>query len=438
MNGKIKRRLDGDYVRLHEAVSDSVYLRGDRVEPQSLTDYVSPHQVSLLHLSDIHAANNRNNVSLNKMVALLAGSDAASSINDVAGINTGDLTIRSSSYYSQYNNLISIMENWNNTSAGQVKPILFVKGNHDAYNSASHNEGTANTNMLFKVNDAASVTYGKVNGANKGYWYKDFAHHGVKLRVIGLDEYQYSLGVPADTSGNSNRYSKVYSQEQMEWLVATLLSTPSDYYIVMCHHQPLYSEHPAGVLNDFVHHGIVGQEYQSGSTFTYTMFTYREGNIDLPARVVDAYLHKRKVTFTITPNGVEGSTLTFTADFQDAHPATFACHINGHVHGEYCEYHPDFPEQLCLTIACSGPTSATYSDVEIYSDSYVINRVTIDADRNVVRLQRIGADTLKSQSWVNQDGSARKAIEFAIPSVGEYSLKNYYTKAEIDALLANL
>ena len=418
MNGKIKRKIDGDYVRLHEAVSDSVYLRGDRVESQTLTDFVSPHQISLLHLSDIHASNDTNNASLNKMVALLAGSDEDSSSNDVAGINTGDLTMRSSSYYSQYNNLISIMENWNNTSAGQVKPILFVKGNHDAYNSASHNEGTANTSMLFKVNDAASVTYGQVNGANKGYWYKDFAHHGVKLRIIGLDEYQYSVGVPADSSGNSNRYSKVYSQAQMEWLVATLLSTPSDYYIIMAHHQPLYAEHPAGVLNDFVHHGIVGQEYQSGSTFTYTMFTYREGNIDLPARVVDAYLHKRNVTFTISPNGVEGSTLTFTADFRDATPATFACHINGHVHGEYCEYHPDYPEQLCLTIACSGPTSATYSDVTIADwNTYVINRVTIDADRNVVRLQRIGADTLKSQSWVYQDGSARKAIEFPIKPV---------------------
>lgn len=418
MNGKIKRKIDGNYVRLHEAVSDSVYLRGDRVESQTLTDFVSPHQISLLHLSDIHASNDTNNASLNKMVALLAGSDEDSSSNDVAGINTGDLTMRSSSYYSQYDKLIGIMANWNNTATGQTKPILFIKGNHDAYNSASHNEATANTNLLFAVNDDAGVTYGQESGNNKGYWYKDFNHHGVKLRIIGLDEYQYSVGVPADSSGNSNRYSKVYSQAQMEWLVATLLSTPSDYYIIMAHHQPLYAEHPAGVLNDFVHHGIVGQEYQSGSTFTYTMFTYREGNIDLPARVVDAYLYKRNVTFTISPNGVEGSTLTFTADFRDATPATFACHINGHVHGEYCEYHPDYPEQLCLTIACSGPTSATYSDVTIADwNTYVINRVTIDADRNVVRLQRIGADTLKSQSWVYQDGSARKAIEFPIKPV---------------------
>ena len=47
----------------------------------------------------------------------------------------------------------------------------------------------------------------------------------------------------------------------------------------------------------------------------------------------------------------------------------------------------------------------------------LLNRVTIFANRNVVRVERIGASELKNESWIIQDSSSRKVIEFPIPRV---------------------
>ena len=313
------------------------------------------------------------------------------------------------------------MTDWNKLHPD--RPFLLLKGNHDSHDTyLGTDERACNEAMLMPVNDGF-VEWGPTNA---GYWSKDVDHDGVKLRIIALDEYQHSVAVPEwePGDGDSPEYSKVYSNEQMVWLVKTLMSTPSDYYIIMCHHQPPYAEHPVDVVNDFVHHGIYGAMVDSTHVYTNTMFTYREGNIDLPARIVDAYLHRRAAVFEDWPNSVPGAELKFKADFSECEPATFAAHLCGHVHGDYCEYHPDFPEQLCLTVGASSPTISSWYDdlvrstVASDSSSYLLNRVTIDADRNVVRVDRLGASQLNTAlTWIMQDGSSRTSIEFAIPPV---------------------
>lgn len=423
MDGKIRRKIEADgSVRLHEAVSDSVYMRGEGLEARTLTEFAKPHRISLLHMSDNH----NSTLGIGVMSALLASANN----DDVLGINTGDVE----GYSSVSTTLEASLSAMAIHNAGHAtKPILLVKGNHDARDTTSgtdaNRESTA-TGYITSVNGNA-VTYGKVGSTNKGYWYKDVTHNGVKLRLIALDEYQYSVALPENGSNDSNRYSKVYSTDQVEWLEAVLKSTPSDAYIIMAHHQPLYSEHPTEVLNDFVHHGMNGVSgvYPAGGTthtYTNTMFTYLDGNIDLPARIIDAYIHKKALNYTCV-NGKAGTTLTVDVDFKDCTPAKFACHINGHVHGDYCEYHPEFPEQLCLTIGTDSPSISTwYDDLERANASddernHIINRVTIDADRNVVVVERHGAHTLwtynDSKQWIYHDGSARKSIEFPIKKV---------------------
>lgn len=432
MEGKIKRKIEADgSVRLHEAVSDSVYMRGEGLEARTLTEFARPHRISLLHMSDNH----NSTAGIGVMSALLASANN----DDVLGVNTGDVE----GYSSVSTTLEASLSAMATHNAGHVtRPILLVKGNHDARDTTSgtgtNRESTA-TGYITRVNGNA-VTYGKVDSTNKGYWYKDVTHNGVKLRLIALDEYQYSVALPENGSNDSNRYSKVYSTDQVEWLEAVLKSTPSDTYIIMAHHQPLYSEHPTEVLNDFVHHGINGASAGSGHTYTNSMYTYREGNINLPARIVDAYIHKKRVAFTCV-NGVPDTPLSVDVDFRDCAPAKFACHINGHVHGDYCEYHPEFPEQLCLTIGTDSPTISTWYDDLSRSESgegHVINRVTIDADRDVVKVERIGASVLDTdKTWLIQDGSARKSIEFPIKAVevepeGVLRLKEAFAALDLD------
>lgn len=435
MKGKIQRHLiDAQTARMHEAVSDSVYVRGTRIAnegtlTQVLDDMATRHQLSFLHLSDNHGSL----YGLNKMVALLGGD------TDSFGINTGDITAYSS--VNNYAPVIKVMTDWN--AACNNKPILLLKGNHDTWDiSAFRMQEKLCTSTLLKPVNNGFVVWGDPNSNNGswsdsiigGYFYKDIVKNGVKLRLIALDEYQHSVGDPRTDS--LYYYTKVYSQAQVNWLINLLRSTPSDYYIIMAHHQPLYEYHPTNVLNDFVHHGINGSNPDSSHTYTNRMFTYKAGNLDMAARIVDAYQHKRLLSLSGYPSGVDGVTININADFRNCVPAKFACHINGHVHGDYCEYHPYFPQQLCLTIGTDSPTISNWYDDLVRSsgntNNHAINRVTIDADRDVVIVERIGADTLNtSLNWITQDGSARKWIEFKIPATME---KDYYTKSEIDAL----
>lgn len=438
MKGKIQRHLiDSQTARMHEAVSDSVYVRGTEVANEGtltevldeLASSLQNHKLSLLHLSDNHGSL----YGLNKMVALLGAGD------DALGINTGDITSYSS--INNYAPVIKVMTDWN--AACNNKPILLLKGNHDTWDiSAFRMQEKLCTSTLLKPVNNGFVMWGDPNSNNGswsdsiigGYFYKDIVKNGVKLRLIALDEYQHSVGDPRTDS--LYYYTKVYSQAQVDWLINLLRSTPSDYYIIMAHHQPLYEYHPTNVLNDFVHHGINGSNPDSSHTYTNRMYTYKAGNLDMAARIVDAYQHKRLLSLSGYPSGVDGVTININADFRSCTPAKFACHIDGHVHGDYCEYHPFYPEQLCLTIGTDSPTISSWYDDLVRSsgnsNNHAINRVTIDADRDVVIVERIGADTLNtSLDWITQDGSARKRIEFKIPLTME---KDYYTKAEIDLM----
>ena len=400
-------------VTLLMACSDDAPIGSSSITYESTS--VDGH-VSLLHISDVHGAAGGYVVINNNVMPYS---------DDVAIINTGDLEFyHEESHYT--NSIAWMVEHWNISHPD--RPYLLLKGNHDAVDikfpgensntTGSEHEANA-TNYLLKAVQRDLVVWGDENGPG-GYWYKDITHNGVKLRIIGTDEYQHSMGVPAPLDGEdpSMRYSKIYSPAQIDWLENLLKNTPSDYYIVMCHHAPLYKFHPPEVLNDFVHHGIVGQfdssfqKYYSGS-----MSFYRDGNIDLMARIIDAYQHRRHLSFTCV-NGVAGSSLAVDVDFSGVDPATFACHLCGHTHRDYCEYHPSFPSQLCLTVGTCSPIQSPSAedlvrDTEGVS-SYLLNRVTIDAKRNVVVVERFGASELKNESWIVQDGSSRKRIEFAI------------------------
>ena len=403
-------------VTLLVACSDDVSIGSSSITYESTS---VDGQVSLLHISDVHGATGGYVVINNNVMPYS---------DDVAIINTGDLEFyHEESHYT--NSIAWMVEHWNVSHSD--RPYLLLKGNHDAIDikfpgensntTGSEHEANA-TNYLLKAVQRDLVVWGDENGPG-GYWYKDITHNGVKLRIIGTDEYQHSMGVPAPLDGEdpSMKYSKVFSPKQVEWVEATLKSTPSDYYIIMCHHQPLYKVHPAEVLNDFVHHGING-EYDSGGVRKYwsSMSFYRDGNIDLMARIVDAYLHRRHASFTCV-NGVAGSSLAVDVDFTGCEPATFACHLNGHTHRDFCEYHPDFPEQLCLTVGCNSPIISSEREDLVRTregeGSYLLNRVTIDANRKVVIVERIGANELKNESWIVQDGSSRKRIEFPIKHV---------------------
>lgn len=466
MKAKIQRRMiDNDTVRLHEAVSDSVYVRGVKAATREvgsigkgdipagkLTEVIdsitTARRLSLLHISDNH---HKNNDAITAAYGITKLKDVLGSAeNDCSlAIHTGDMGSTAAPYAQNVllTKMIGALSDWNVNNPD--KPILMVKGNHDVVDSAKVHSGakdgggymadtepalleTISTDEFCRKVQAGLVTWGadqpvtweddSTTTEHVGYWYKDVVHAGVKLRIIGLDEYQRTVGVPSGSS-----YKKVYSQAQIDWLIATLKTTPSDAYIILAHHQPVYDYHPENIVNDFTHHGVYGEEYYTGVVYDGSMFTYGV-ELDVTVLIIDAYQHKRLWTDGAYPSGAAGKMLNIVADFRDCKPAKFACHISGHVHGDFCEYVPGYPHQLSLTVMSDNPRAGRY--YESYSDvvrstaagnkgRYAFNKITIDADRDVVVVERIGASELKSGTKYNQDGSARTCIEFAIPQVTE-------------------
>ena len=186
MKAKIQRHMiDNETVRLHEAVSDSVYVRGVKAATREvgsigkgdipagkLTEVIdsitTARRLSLLHLSDNHGSL----IGLRKIVELLENKEAC------IGIDTGDLT--SYSNISNYAPVIKVMTDWNAQCDGH--PLLVLKGNHDAWDISTFRmqEKLCTATLLKPVNDGF-VKWGDPHADNGawsddivgGYFYKD-------------------------------------------------------------------------------------------------------------------------------------------------------------------------------------------------------------------------------------------------------------------------
>ena len=481
--GKIQRVIVDGKVRLHEAVSDSVYVRGTETASEgTLTEVLdelaestpTPRRVSLLHISDNHHKNTLD-ISYAWGVAKLKDVLINDTLNEIAlALHTGDMgsLVAPISSNVVLEKMVASLSSWN--AQHPNKPILLVKGNHDATDSVYYEYNTSRyadanrgelevestkhysraingdgANSLVEWGEDQQVTWAdsSVTTEKMGYWYKDVEQSGVKFRIIAVDEYQTTVG-----SNNTSMYHKIYSQAQIDWLIDTLKSTPSDAYIILAHHQAVYDYHPENVVNNFTHHGIYNEVYytdpKTGATKVYDGSLYTYGvEVDVTVNIIDAYQHHRRWTNAAYPSGAQGVTLDIDADFRDTVPAKFAFHIGGHTHGDFCEFVPGYPLQLSLIVMSDNPRTES-SGYEPYSDvvrvatagnvaSYAFNKVTIDADRDVVRVERIGANTLKTASNIYDDGTKRTFIEFPIRTAIDEE-RDYYTKDEIDALLEAL
>lgn len=284
------------------------------------------------------------------------------------GITTGDLTIVTpldsgfADTYGKYAPLSRV-------------PILATIGNHEV---------TGNTEtlaLLNSINDSdtlfiqpyPSMYDSKGNGA---YYYKDFTntYSGFKFRVIVLNDYEmprivaggkwetidydgtlstydnshtysagdkcnldgYSYKALTSTVGNTPNRTYIYnitgryiSQEQADWLVATLNNTPSDYKIIVCSHMALDA--------------IVDSNNKFTSSKAYNATSYAQNGFIL-TDILNAFINKTTLqqtyslkeptSSTTTGNTIAGYDVEIDADFSQA-VAVFYCSISGHSHTDF-------------------------------------------------------------------------------------------------------
>ena len=303
-----------------------------------------PDTVSFLHFSDSHAQTGAIN-------AAIAMADSDPEVDFI--IHTGDLGRASE----------------NAMKKACTKPKLVVWGNHDTYDTYSRSVLDAAASIREIIDDGA-VTYGAENAS---YWHKDVTSTlGHKVRIFGFDEY-------ANATSTSTIYSRGYTQEQMDWFINLLKSTPADYYIVLAHHKAPEQE-PSRNEGPFIASNYTGDS---------TTELLSDSLADMFPEIIDKYTNGEAINKTY--GGV-----TVNTDFSEVTPATFLCHLCGHRHADVCEPLVKYPKQLMLMVSSSDKAVSNGGDVAFTDCDYCFNKVTLCLNIGQVVVERIGA---KERKW---------------------------------------
>ena len=223
------------------------------------------------------------------------------------------------------------------------------------------------------------------NTTTKTWYYTDVA--GKNLRLISINLYQ---------DGGSHRYRTHFTSEQLDWLCATLLSTPANYAIVIVYHAPQTT--PVKT----VEYDTFWQEVRKSANLA----TYSDVDGDPIADIVDAFIGRTAILKAYTQTG-NPSSVSVSADFSSANEnAEFVCYLSGHTHQDGVYYVPNREHlQLMLCITCATPVfgGANYKYLadcadlvrNTYDESMdAINVYGIDTRAKVVKIARVGADTV--------------------------------------------
>lgn len=290
--------------------------------------------LSFLHISDTHTY--WNNVS--RFAQFL---EAHKSLK--FGICTGDLINKPDESF----------DGWFDATAKTEKKVYICVGNHDVAN------GTTNAQVFDKF---IKPNLGKWElGINKPYYYFDDVDS--KIRSIVLYEFE-----------NINlRQSRYYSQEQIDWICDLLLTTPSDYAVMVFQHQPMHNCVDIG--STFYTHDV--------SNTTYTTY----GNEEPLPYIIQCWMDG------VLANKTFNNSHTVNVNFATRGKGEFIAYFNGHEHYDMIGKLAKYPQQLNITIDCCW-IDPLWTDLHREEDKVsqdLMNAISIHRGTKSLNIVRIGA-----------------------------------------------
>lgn len=354
----------------NKEITDGIYAACRWHQPSA-----SAKQFCILMGTDIHA----DAVRLGNMVEYLNKIDAIDAgicLGDIAGNTWAD----DATYYTEQ---ISKTE----------KPFLTVIGNHDA--GAGNTVTTSYTNIADLVAKFITPNIGYADLASgeypsgKSYYYKDFSSY--KIRIIVLNNYEY----PSDNDGTNFAYTRGYncwSQDQIDWFVSVLNSTPSDYGVIIATHFI-----PTSTSFD-------KSSIWTSSTMQYSSYSpdtvLASADRNLLADIVNAWINGATLskTYSYTVTGGSWSGITVDADFTERGEGEFITWIGGHLHMSVIGSIYSYSDQHVYLVDCSGLNAAMQGDTprkEGTRSEDAICVLSVDRELKEVKLFRIGAHFTK-------------------------------------------
>ena len=351
-------------VSRNKDVTDGVYASCRYHQPTATSK-----QFCLLMGADFHADATR----LENMVEYLNAVDAFD-----AGIALGDLGSweKDATFYTT-------------AISNAQKPFLSVIGNHDAAEGNTLNKAYTNISDLVAKWITPNIQYADLASgeytSGKSYYYKDFATYGI--RVIVLNHYEY----PTDNDGTNFLYHHgwlCWSQDQIDWFISTLNSTPSDYGVIIASHFV-----PTTMAMDKT--GIWTSATMSYNSWSPDM-TLVTADKNMLADIVDAWVNGTTLsdTYAYDVSGGSWSGITVSADFTSRGAGEFIAWIGGHLHMSLLGHINSYHDQPVYLTDCSSVSASTQGDTprkvgERSEDALCV--LSVDRTRKTVKLLRIGA-----------------------------------------------
>jgi hypothetical protein len=327
-----------------------------------------------LHISDIHGDGVRLNNAL--QWGEYKGVDAV--------INTGDNV-----FLSEHSGQGFIADIGSKYNVSQV----VVVGNHEAYSSKDDsyraNSNTALYNTLIKpFENSYTMPLSSDYDDAPTYYYKDYS--SINIRVIVVNQYE---------QGAYNAYANGrISQKQINWLIATLQSTPANYGVLLSYHANFTDVDMDAEHNSF---------YENMYDMTPRSSSLAGITTQPITRIIDAFIAGSSASFTYT-NLLIGSTtetVSVNADFSSINSGVeFIAHLFGHTHQDTIGYYAGTTnKQLALGVNASAALFETTNNTDLANtqdmarDGKGINQdcfnvYCIDRRNHLVRVAKVGCN----------------------------------------------
>lgn len=314
---------------------------------------LSSKQFCVLIAGDVHGDSTRTK----SMVDYLNGIDAFD-----AGIMLGDMS------GNEYSDSIAF---YLTALADVEKPFLTVLGNHDVVGATSDSDLYTKFGSCFQYAQLASGE--AVSG--KCYYYKDFATY--KIRVIVLMQYDLTY------TGNL-----CFGQDQIDWLITTLNSTPSDYGVIIAEHT-----NPSRYMTYNM------DEKYTSSTWYQSNYAPTDMSGDPVPDIVNAWINGTTLTQTYSYTYDNPPTaLSVSADFTSRGAGEFITYLGGHWHMDVLGTPTAYTNQPDYHTPAAGLSAATQGDIPRKAGTRSedsLSAIAVDRDKKTVKMFHVGAHFTK-------------------------------------------
>ena len=366
-----------------QQVEEDIITRNKHKEAQVLCAGYSGDAIKhfgFIHVSDIHTRK-EDYKCFESMCKFLQHYD-----NLKCAIATGDLV---------YDHFASPIDYYNKGLEQTTKPVYNVIGNHDAGQQDPATPSLDRVSSDAQCYEKYIAPYignwevksdggGVPHPSGKSYYFNDFTAEKVRLIVVCEFETDYELSEtdPEHKLKWSREYRAMH-QEQINWLIDSLSTTPSGYGVIVALHQLDTTKEE---YNEFVSGYLAGK----GSANIYT----NDSEINWFVRILDAFQKHTTLNFTFNQTGAVVGTMTVNADFTNKTDTEFICTICGHTHNDYIGHYKDTD----LVVLNIGSDNTTYTGKicprkvgTIAEDLF--NVVNVDRNRKKITIIRIGSDS---------------------------------------------